>query len=281
MPFLSKSNRAGDPAPFEEIFKRGHGHSYEATVLNALSEKLTVEVKDGHKAQAFTYCRGVRQAHHEVTDVSCEPHTTLSFVPDASVFTVTDLSPTIFQSYLRRLSFLYQGVRFSLALGSETHEYYTERGVIDLFTSVSAPYQVLHEPIHIVGDEGFLHLEAAFAYHSWKERNVWCFINNGRAVEGGTHELGLQDAVDKLYRKFTLPMLQKADRKIIEDVRSSGIGGEFKLPKRRKADRNGVVGIMSIQYPYTVWEGCIKSKIGNPELREMVCNLIVRCAGNG
>ena len=53
---------------------------------------------------------------------------------------------------------------------------------------------------------------------------------------------------------------------------------EFKLPKMPKADRNGVVGIMSIRYPNTVWEGCIKAKIGNPELREMVCKLVAASA---
>jgi DNA gyrase subunit B len=78
-------------------------------------------------------------------------------------------------------------------------------------------------------------------------------INNGRAVEGGTHEQGLHDALDQLYRKF-------------------------ELPKSRKAHRNGVIGILSIRYPDAVWQGCIKARVGNPELREMVCNLVVQSA---
>jgi DNA gyrase/topoisomerase IV subunit B len=248
-----KQTSSGRFAPFEEISNLGHGHSFEGTVLNALSERLTVEIQHENRTEALTFSRGIRESHHAVPGNSNEPRSTLKFAPDLSIFTVTDLSPAIFTSYLRRLSFLYPGIRFTISFGEETQEFYTERGIVDLFASVAAPYQLLHEPIHIVAEDGPLRLEAVFAYHSWKENGLWCFINNGRAVEGGTHEKGLTDALDQIYRKF-------------------------KLPKSLKAHRNGVVGIMSIRYPDAVWEGCIKARIGNPELRGLVCNLVVQSA---
>ena len=243
----------GRLSPFEEITSLGQGHGFEGAVLNALSERLTVEVRHKQQSETLAFRRGSRHSRHAAADRPSEPKTTLKFVPDASIFTVTSLSPAIFRSYLHRLSFLHEGVRFSLTLGSETQEFHAERGIVDLFTAVTAPYQILHEPIHLVADDGPLHLEAVLAYHSWNENGLWCFINNGRAVEGGTHEQGLADALNQLYR-------------------------EFKLPKAKKADRNGVVGVMSLRYPDTVWEGCIKAKIANPELREMVSNLVVQGA---
>ncbi len=244
---------SGRLSPFEEIANLGQGHGFDGSVLNALSETLTVEVQQEHRTETMAFRRGIRESRHATTCRSGGPKTTLTFTPDASIFTVTTLSPEIFRSYLRRLSFLHQGVRFSIAFGEETQEFYAERGIVDLFAAVTAPYQLLHEPIHFVTEDGLLRLEAVFAYHSWKENGLWCFINNGRAVEGGTHEKGLDDALDQLYR-------------------------EFKLPKSPKADRNGVVGIMSIRYPDAVWEGCIKAKVGNPELRETVCKLVVQSA---
>lgn len=244
---------AGRISPFEVISSLGQGHGFEGTVLNALSERLMVEVQDGHRIEILAYRRGFREARHAANHEPSGPKTTLTFEPDASIFTVTNLSPAIFKSYLRRLSFLHRGVRFSISFGEEAEEFYAERGIVDLFAAVSAPYQLLHEPIPIAAEDGPLRLEAVFAFHSWKERGLWCFINNGRAVEGGTHEKGLDDALDQIYR-------------------------EFRLPKMPKAHRNGVVGIMSIRYPNTVWEGCIKAKIGNPELREMVCNLVASSA---
>jgi DNA gyrase/topoisomerase IV subunit B len=239
---------SGRLSPFEEISALGLGRGFDGSVLNALSDTLTVEVQQEGRTQTLAFRRGIRDSRRATTCRSGEPTTTLRFAPDTSIFTVTSLSPAIFRSYLRRLSFLHQGVRFSIAYGDEKQEFYAERGIVDLFAAVTAPYQLLHEPIHFVTEDGPLRLEAVLAYHSWKENGVWCFINNGRAVEGGTHEKGLDDALDQLYREFRSP----------------------------KAHRNGVIGIMSIRYPAAVWEGCIKARIGNPELRGMVCKLVVQ-----
>ncbi|MDG3007530.1 hypothetical protein [Paludisphaera mucosa] len=244
---------SGRLVPFEECPVSRPGHDFEGTVLNALSERLTVEVREGRRLVTLAFRRGALESRREMEVRSEEPGTTLRFVPDTSIFTITDLSPEIFRSYLRRLSFLHHGVRFSLNVGGDVREYFAPRGIVDLFDSVAAPYQLLHEPIHFVAEEGDLRLEAAFAYQSWTGDAVCCFINNGRAVEGGTHEQGLKDALHRIYR-------------------------DFKLPKSLKADRNGVVGVVSIRYPGAVWEGCIKARIGNPELREMVRDLFIRGA---
>ena len=187
---------SGRFVPFEETSSPSPGHAFEGAVLNALSESLTVEVQRADRTEALTFRRGVREAHHESSGASAGPTTTLKFKPDASIFTVTSLSPEVFKSYLRRLSFLHRGVRFSIAFGGETHEFHAERGIVDLFHAVSAPYQTLHEPIQFVAEDGPLRLEAAFAYQSWTERAIWCYINNGRAVEGGTHEKGLDRCVE-------------------------------------------------------------------------------------
>ncbi len=249
LPIEELSN--GRIAPFEEILDRGSCHRAEGTILNALSEELTVEVRQTHRTDKFAFRRGIRESRHASTTQSDSSRTTLRFAPDASIFKVTNVSKTFFLSYLRRLSFLHQGVRFSVSIAGEMHEFYAAGGIADLFASVSAPYQVLHDPIHIVGEDGNLHLEAMFAYHSSNDDGLWCFINNGRAVEGGTHTMGLDDALKRLRQRF-------------------------KLPESPCLGRNGVVGVMSIQYPQTVWEGCMRTRIGNPELRGMVCNLVVQ-----
>lgn len=246
-----ESTSSGRLAPFEEISDSEQGHGFEGTVLNALSESLTVEVQREGRTETLAFRRGTREAHHESSGASEGPTTMLRFAPDTSIFTVTSLSPEIFKSYLRRLSFLHPGVRFSLAFGGESHEFHADRGLVDLFTAVSAPYQILHEPIQFVAEDGPLRLEAAFAYQSWTERALWCYINNGRAVEGGTHEKGLADALKAINKKI--------------------VSSESRTPID-----NGIVGVVSIRYPDAVWEGCIKARIGNPELRGMVKQLFVQ-----
>jgi DNA gyrase/topoisomerase IV subunit B len=249
LPIVASSD--GRLSPFETTVKDGPGHGFEGLVLNALSQSLSIEVRLGARCEIFEYRRG-RCLAHEISELEPDGRrTTLQFVPDDSIFTVTAISPAIFTSYLRRLSFLYAGVRFTLTIGSESQDFYNERGIVDLFAGVSAPYQILHEPFHILVEEGSAKLEVVFAYHSWKENALWCFINNGRVVEGGTHEQGLHEAIEQLY-------------------------GILELPKVPKCDRNGVVGIMSLHYPDVVYEGCVKLTIGNPELRELICNWVVQ-----
>jgi DNA gyrase subunit B len=252
-----RESASGRLLPFENMSDPDSepGHHFEGTVLNALSERLTVEVRNGGRLEALAFRRGVRESRREAEAGAEGGGTILRFAPDASIFTVLDLSPEIFRSYLRRLSFLHRGVRFSLAAGGEVREYYAGRGILDLFEAVAAPYQILHEPVHFAAEEGDLRIETAFAYQSWSNHAMICFINNGRAVEGGTHEQGLKDALDRLYR-------------------------DLKLPKASKTYRNGVVGVTSIRYPGAVWEGCIKARVGSPELREKVRDLFLRGASD-
>lgn len=236
---------------FEEV---GPGHDSDGCVLNALSETLKVEIRQADYTARLAFHRGVREEGEWIPGQRDGPRTTMVFTPDASIFEVTEVSGAVFTSYLRRLSYLYQGVRFSLRAGAQTQEFYAEKGIVDLFRVVTAPYQLMHEPIHFIAEHGELRIEAIFAYHSWIERIVWCFINYGRAAEGGTHEEGLDDALNQIYTKFKLPDQPKKDR------------------------RNGVIGIVSIRYPKTVWAGCVKARVGNPELRRMVRDLVVKGA---
>jgi hypothetical protein len=67
-------------APFEEILDLGHGHSFEGTVLNALSETLKVEVRQKHRTDTLAFCRGTRESHRASTNYSDSSHTTLKFV---------------------------------------------------------------------------------------------------------------------------------------------------------------------------------------------------------
>jgi DNA gyrase subunit B len=190
--------------------------------------------------------RGERLAHEKQTGPESGPLTILQFVPDSQILSVTAISPAIFTSYFRRLSFLHPGVRFTFINEGAAHSFHSERGLVELFQSVSAPYQILHEPIHIAGTAGDARLEAAFAYHSWTENAVWSFFNNGLISGGGPHEKGFLDAVIRL-------------------------DSELKLPPAR----NGIVGVLSVQYPGMSWGDEFGSTVGNKELRPLVCDAIL------
>ncbi|MBC8103802.1 MAG: hypothetical protein H7Z41_14605 [Cytophagales bacterium] len=237
----------GRIAPFQQIRQVGMGHNFEATVLTALSEELSVSVQTGSHLEEWQFVKGVLASHRSMEAHDGIQGTTLRFKPDTSIFTVTEVSQAVFASYFRRLSFLHEGVRFALSVGGDRQEFFTVNGMAELFTAISAPYQLMHEPVHIAASEGTLSLQVVMAYHSWKANHLWCFINNGRAVEGGTHEQGFSQALKRLKRQLNLP----------------------------EGFDHGVVAVASIQYPEATWEGCLKARIGNPELRTMVSRLVV------
>ncbi len=114
----------------------------------------------------------------------------------------------------------------------------------------ASPVQLVSPPIHIQAAEQNLRLELIFAYHSWNQNTLCCFINTVRAVGGGTHAKGLADAFEKLP-----PLL-----------------GVRQFPYD---EHSGVVAVMSIDYPKATKVGSQHERIANPELHDMVSRLVV------
>ena len=126
----------GRIAPFQELRSLGSGRSFEATVLTALSHELYVSVDTGARSEEWQFARGVLKSY-TLTDTPRDARrTTLRFIPDDSIFTITEVSPAVFQSYFRRLSYLNQGIRFTVTAGEDQSAYFSENGMEDLFTSI-------------------------------------------------------------------------------------------------------------------------------------------------
>lgn len=245
MPIVS--TESGKIIPFEESRGYSEGLGLEGTVFNALSSSLTVISRYPSLTETFRFVQGVRESRDATESLNPVTGTTFRFKPDNTIFPTAEVSTPVFESYFRRLSYLHAGVRFSIVAEGQRREFFAEDGLAGLFAAVASPYQYLHEPIHFVAVEDTLRMELVMAYQSWEDDHLWCFINNGRAVEGGTHEKGLRLALAQLRKRLGLP----------------------------KGFRNGVVAVASIHYPGATWEGCIKARIGNPELKESVCRLVV------
>ena len=160
------------------------------------------------------------------------------FVPDFSIFTLAIDAHTILKSYLRRVSFHYPGLRFSITTSQESVVFCAKQGMLDLFACISSPHQLLHEPIHIIAEDGPSKLESIFGYHSRTENVVLCFINRCRA-DSGTHEQGFHEALNQLTAKF-------------------------KAWTAPAPSANGILGILSLRYPGVEWEGSTGTRVGNP-----------------
>lgn len=227
--------------PFETPSISGHG--LYGCILAALSENLAVTTSHDGLRRTLAYSRGgLRSDVEQAGDES--NFTSFVFSPDPTIFTVLDLSPSVLDSYLRRMSYLHPKVRFQFGVGKDLTDYHSENGLPDLFRAITSQYQILHSPIHFRASDGDLHLELVFAYQSWTGSVLWSFVNGGRAAEGGTHEVGLTKALAK-------------------------------FPKMAGFECSaGTLALMSIYYPGVTYEGCVKEKVSTSELIERVDHLV-------
>lgn len=237
-------NHDGLLEPFEEFGALKPRHSPDATILAALSEYLSLHASDGKVSTEFVCDRGERKLLRQVDADRSDTKIEMTFRPDDSIFTVTQVSPAVLHSYCRRISCLHPGISFRIKAGSDVTEYRSDQGILDFFIAITTPYQILHQPVRIREALDDLTLELVFAFHSWSENHIWSFANKGRVPEGGTHEEGLLDAVERL---------------------------QTNIPS---AARTGILAVMAIEYPRVTYEGCIKNRIGNPELRDKVLKLV-------
>ena len=236
-------DKSGKRYPFESFCHNGNAAISHGPVLTALSEFLTYsERSDGGNIQ-YAYRNGSR-SETDLARWPAEFRSHLRFAPDPAIFDDIAISNYNFNSYLRRLSYLNPSTRFTFNDNGIKHVFHAENGLVDMFEGFAAPYQLVHEPICLRASKGNFSLEFVFALHSWRNDICFAFVNKGRAVEGGTHETGLDLAIEHLRTKMF-------------------------------STSNGVIGLLSIQYPDVQWEGCIKAKIRNSELESLVYDSIV------
>lgn len=242
----------GAVIPFERFGrkKRAVGLGIDGVVLNALSESLSVEATSRERRWSLECRSGCRKSLGIRKAAGKETSSRISFAPDRTILANDPISPYNFHSYVKRLSYLNPDVRFSTTIGGRRRVYHSVKGIRDMFEAVFAPFQILHEPIHFRVVEDDLDLELVVAFQSWYNDFCWTFVNNGRAVQGGTHEKGLAAGLKAFRSKMNF------------------------AEKSSKID-NGIVGIMSLHSPRIVWEGCLKARIGDPELTKIVRRLVV------
>lgn len=242
-------NRAGQVFPFEFFEQDGSRIIFNnGPVVCALSKEFSYVERASPGSQSFGYFCGKRDDTRCI-DCPMEAVSCICCFPDETVFEDTAISPYNLMSYLRRLSYLHPGVTFEFVDAGERHVFCSQDGILELFLATAAPYQLLHQPIIFSTHIDDLSLEFAFAFQSWSDDYLLGFVNNGRAVEGGTHQSGLERAV----------------KHVREEIFEKN---------------NGVVGLLSIHYPEVQWQGCIKGSIANPELESLVHDAIVKHVEN-
>lgn len=237
-------------------------HGVGVSVVNALSERLIVEVKrDGH-IHMQEYQRGAPQYDIKVIGDTEETGTTVTFKPDPDIFTeTTEYDYDILQSRIRELAFLNKGIEIQLTDERHdlSHTFKYDGGIISYVEHLNRTKQAVHEPpIFVEGEKDMIQVEVALQYNDSYTENIYSFANNINTHEGGTHESGFKSALTRILNDYA----RRSNS--IKDNDSNLTGDDV---------REGLTAIISVKIPDPQFEGQTKTKLGNSEVRGIVESL--------
>ena len=241
-------------------------HGVGASVVNALSEWLEVEVRDGTHIYHQRYERGKIVTDLEIIGDCTDTGTTVTFKPDGQIFEELVYDYETLHTRLREEAFLNAGVRISIydqrePDGPQDSMCY-EGGIASFVEYIHKrrSLEVLHpDVIFISGDNGDSTAEVAMQYNDSYNELILSFANNVNTGEGGTHEDGFKQALTRVMNDYARKngLLKDSDKNLTgEDV------------------REGLTAVISVRLRDAQFEGQTKGKLGNSEIKTLVSGIV-------
>ncbi len=257
-------------------------HGVGASVVNALSEWLEVEIHDGKNVHFQRFDRGEYKEEIKITGTTDHTGTTVTFKPDAEIFHTTVFSYETLNDRLREKAFLNGGLKISLHdlrdpenIVEETMRY--EGGIREYIAWLNKKRgaEVLHpDIIYLDGVENGIMVEIAFQYTTDFNSEVFrSFANDIHTGEGGMHELGFKRALNKVVNDFAKQEFEKSGKNKKKKQVKPGKKGEEEKPfagYSGEAIREAINAIIAVKLPECEFEGQTKGKLGNPEVQPAV-----------
>ena len=232
-------------------------HGVGASVVNALSDWLEVEICQGGKVYKQRYERGhVCYPLKEIGTCDLEKTgTKVTFKPDATIFTETTVYEfDILKTRLREMAFLTKGLKISLTdlRGEEPHTrtFHYEGGIREFVTYLNGSKVPLYDKVYV---------EVALQHNDSYNESVFSFVNNINTPEGGTHLVGFRNALTKTFNDYA------RSNKLLKDNEPNLSGDDI---------REGLTAIISVKIEDPQFEGQTKQKLGNSEARSAVDSVV-------
>lgn len=240
-------------------------HGVGASVVNALSERMDVEVYRDGKVYLQKFKRGVPVSELKVIGITKKTGTKTTFKPDPEIFEEVVFDFDILLSRFRELAFLNKGLK--IILRDERKEEPVEKvlhyegGIVSFVEYMDRNKEPIHDPIYIEGfrEEDGTYVEISMQYNKdTYVENIHSFANNISTTEGGTHLTGFKAAITKVLNDYAKKhnYLKDNEKFLGEDV------------------REGLTAVISIKLREPQFEGQTKTKLGNSEVRGYVESII-------
>jgi DNA gyrase subunit B len=238
-------------------------HGVGVSVVNALSERLDVEIRrDGH-VFTQTYERGKPQADLKKGEATKETGTTITFLPDAEIFESLEIDFNTIEERMRDTAFLTRGLHITIVDERDTGnrvEFQYDGGIVDFVAYLNQNKEPIQK--NIISFEGESEegaVEVAMQWNSSYQESVFSFANNINTIEGGTHLSGFRSALTSALNRYAREhneLREKDDNLTGEDV------------------REGLTAVISAKLTDPQFEGQTKTKLGNVGMQSFVQSVV-------
>ncbi len=233
-------------------------HGVGVSVVNALSQRLDLEIWRGGKVYEQSYERGRPVTDFRQTGTTRRRGTKITFNPDTEIFETLDFSYDTIAQRLRELSFLNKGLMIVLEdLRSDQRvEFHYEGGITSFVEHLNRNKNTLHpKPIYFETRKEDVVVELAMQYNDGYSETIFSFANNINTHEGGTHLSGFKSALTRTINSYA----QAND--LLKDLKENPTGEDA---------REGMVAVVSVKLKSPQFEGQTKTKLGNSEIKGIV-----------
>ncbi|MEO8483850.1 MAG: DNA topoisomerase (ATP-hydrolyzing) subunit B [Acidobacteriota bacterium] len=237
-------------------------HGVGASVVNALSEWLELEIWRNGQVHQQRYHRGTPTKHLEITGTTEKRGTKITFKPDLDIFETGEYSFETLSQRLRELAFLNAGVSITIEdeRDGKSHNFLYEGGIrefVEYLNKNKTP--VNDKPIYMSGERDMIGVEIALQWNDSYSELTYTFANNINTIEGGTHLSGFRAALTRTINHYA--SRNNLSDKLIESVSGDDV-------------REGMTAVISVKIPQPQFEGQTKTKLGNTEVKGIVENIV-------
>ena len=249
-------------------------HGVGVSCVNALSSHLLVEVEREGKKFAQEYSKGKPLYDVKQIGTSDRTGTTVTFLPDDTIFETSEYKYETLATRLRELSFLNRGLTMRITDEREkgedgsfkTQEFYSEGGLLEFVEYLdSGRGRLLDKPIFVTGKEEDIEVDVALLYNDGYRENVFSYVNNISTSEGGTHVNGFRRALTRIFKQYG------DDNGLFKKLKGDEVSGED--------FREGLTAVVSVKVPEPQFKGQTKGELGNTEVTGVVSRIVGEALG--
>lgn len=239
-------------------------HGVGASVVNALSSSLQVDVHREGKIYKLAYTNGKLKGGIKVSGKTKCTGTTVRFYPDDSIFTTVEFRHSIIKNRLQELAFLNKGLTIvfkDIRRGTE-NEFCYDTGLAAFIDYLSEGKKVVSKPIHFSREVDDIVLDVALRYGDDQVENVFSFVNNIPTHNGGKHDEGFRTALTRALNETIKLQNQEKQR------------GKKNITVVGSDATEGIICVLSLKMGNPKFGGQTKNKLSNPEIKGKVMSIV-------